>query len=351
MLRRSTPSFADATDRSVEVELRLVADVGGTNVRFALADLAGSTPRIYACESFPCAAFEFFEDAVEHFLSRTETRPDSAVIAVAGPIENGEARLTNGRWKFSEAAIVQHGFASAKLINDYVALAMSMEYLTDRDVGTIGPAKTVDHGITVGIVGAGTGLGVAAVVRQGDSAVVAATEGGHMAFAPADEAEIEILRLLTERFGRVSLERVLSGPGLCNLRWALGQMSDVDVDPLPPNEIVRRAMARNDALCVDALNRFCGIYGHAAGDIALTFGARGGMYLGGGIAPRLFDWLCASDFRRRFEAKGRLSGYVADIPTQVILHPYAALLGAANIRIEQHSHVAARLSAGGLGRR
>lgn len=354
MLRRSMPSSSGVMSRPTQTQLRLVGDVGGTNVRFAVADCSGSAPQLHACESFPCAAFAFFEDAVEHYLSQAEWRPGSAVIAVAGPIENGEARLTNGSWTVAETALMQHGFTSATLINDYVALALSMEHLTEHDVGVVGPAKAVNHGITVGIVGAGTGLGVAAVVRQGDDAVVAATEGGHMAFAPADETEIEILKLLTRRFGRVSLERLLSGPGLSNLRWALGQMNGVDVDPLPPNEIVRRALARSDALCVDTLNRFCGIYGHVAGDVALAFGARGGMFLGGGIAPRLFEWLSASDFRRRFEAKGRLSGYVADIPTQVILHPYAALLGAAGVRIEEHRRVAAPpmgLLARGLCRR
>ncbi len=330
MVRHSSFSSSGAGSRS---GLRLVGDVGGTNARFAVADLSSPTAQLVACESYPVASFERFEDAVKHYLNRTGKRPDSAVIAVAGPIEDGEAHLTNGRWNFSEAALMQSGFASAKLINDYVALALSLEHLGENDLGTIGPVATAAHGETVGIVGAGTGLGVAAVVRQNGTAAVAATEGGHMSFAPEDETEIEILRQLMQRFGRVSLERVLSGPGLTNLRWALGRINGAKPDPLSPEEIVRQALSGTDALCGQALDRFCSLYGHIAGDIALTFGATGGMFLGGGIAPRLLDRLRAGDFRRRFEAKGRLSHYVVGIPTQVVLHPYAALLGAAHLSI------------------
>ncbi|MES2033795.1 MAG: glucokinase, partial [Pseudomonadota bacterium] len=167
------------------------------------------------------------------------------------------------------------------------------------------------------------------LVRDGRGVSVAETEGGHVAFAPADDLEIEILRHLAGRFGRVSLERILSGPGLVNLRWALAQIRAVDIQPMEPADIVAAATRGEDALCVETLDRFCAIYGAAAGDFALAFGAAGGVYLGGGISPRILDVLRRRDFRARFEAKGRFSAYTGAISTQVILHPHAALLGAA----------------------
>lgn len=312
--------------------LRLVGDVGGTNVRFALADITGPTPRLFASESFLCADYPGIEAAIEHYLRSApvqNARPGAAAIAVAGPVTGGAAELTNGRWRVSEAALIEAGFPSARVINDYTALALSVRHLEPRDLGAIGEATAVAANQTLAVLGAGTGLGVSAAVRDGWSETIATTEGGHMAFAPGDEVEIEILRQLATQFGRVSLERLLSGPGLVSLRWALGRIAGHDAEPLTPEQIVTRATAGEDDLCVESLNRFCAIYGAAAGEIALVYGARGGVYIGGGIAANILGWLRQSAFRSRFEAKGRFVGYLKAIPTQVILHPYAALLGAA----------------------
>ena len=309
--------------------LSLVGDVGGTNVRFALADVSSATPRLLAGQSFLCADFAGLDQAIEHFLQGTGVRPGVAALAVAGPVTGGVADLTNGQWRVSEAALVAGGFRSARLINDYTALALSVRHLEPKDLGSIGDAPDPAPSQTVTVLGAGTGLGVSAAVHDGPSEAVATTEGGHIAFAPADEVEIEILQQLSVRFGRVSLERILSGPGLVNLRWALGRIAGQEAVPLSPEDIVTMAMSGADELCAEALDRFCAIYGSAAGDMALAYGARGGVYLGGGIAPSILEWLRGSAFRSRFEAKGRLAGYLEAIPTQVILHPYAALLGAA----------------------
>jgi glucokinase len=306
--------------------------VGGTNVRFALADVTGPTPRLFACQSSLCADYPGIEEAIEHYLRSVAAqgaRPRAAAIAVAGPVTGGATELTNGLWRMSEAALVDAGFPSARLINDYTALALSVRHLEPQDLGSIGGAATAVANQTVAVLGAGTGLGVSAAVRDGQSEAIATTEGGHIAFAPGDDIEIEILRQLTTQFGRVSLERLLSGPGLVSLRWALGRIAGREAEPLSPEQIVTRATAREDALCVESLDRFCAIYGAAAGDIALVYGARGGVYLGSGIAPNILGWLRQSAFRSRFEAKGRFAGYLKAIPTQVILHPYAALLGAA----------------------
>jgi glucokinase len=306
--------------------------VGGTNVRFALADITGPTPRLFACESFLCADYPELEAAIEHYLrgaSAQGARPRAAAIAVAGPVTGGATELTNGQWRISESALVDAGFPSARVINDYTALALSVRLLGSQDLGSIGDATPAAANQTVAVLGAGTGLGVSAAVRDGPSETIATTEGGHIAFAPGDEVEIEILRQLATQFGRVSLERLLSGPGLVSLRWALGRIAGREAEPLTPEAIVARATAGQDALCVESLDRFCAIYGAAAGDIALVYGARGGVYLGGGIAANILGWLRQSAFRSRFEAKGRFVGYLKAIPTQVILHPYAALLGAA----------------------
>ncbi len=305
---------------------RLVGDIGGTNARFAVAELVQGRPRLHDPRGFERAGAPSLEAAIDRYLAdwRGE-RPTEAVIAVAGPVIDGAADLTNGDWDMSERALRACGFDRARLINDYAALALSLRWLEGDDLGLIGEARPNSAG-TAAIVGAGTGLGVGAVVRDGRGEAVAVTEGGHIAFAPSDDLEIELLRVLTVRFGRVSLERILSGPGLVNLRRALAEVRGETVEDIAPRQIVDHADA--DALCGETLDRFCAIYGSACGDFAMAFGAAGGVYLGGGVSPRILDRLRASDFRARFEAKGRFEGYVKPIATAVILHDHAALLGA-----------------------
>lgn len=280
--------------------LRLVADVGGTNVRFALADLASPSPRLADPRGFPRADFATLEEAIDRYLPpRTATPwPRSVVVAVAGPVADGRVNLTNGRWCMDETTLRGHGFAQARLINDYEALALSIRRLGAADLGAIGDPRPSAIGSAV-VLGAGTGLGVAALVRDGLHEAIAVTEGGHIAFAPHDETEIEILRVLTSRFGRISLERLLSGPGLVNLRWALGRTRDLEVEPLAPDQIVELAAAGRDPLCTETLDRFCALYGAAAGDFALAYGAVGGVYLGGGIAPRMLERLRGGAVERR----------------------------------------------------
>ena len=308
----------------------LVGDIGGTNVRLAVADLSDGKPRLSAAKSLPHAGVATFEDVVDRYLKDHDgPRPEAIVVAVAGPIKDGEVRLTNGQWFISEKGLRAKGFGFARLINDYAALGYAVEHLEGSDLAIIGGEHPGLSGETVGVVGAGTGLGVAALVRDAHASSVMVTEGGHIAFAPVDDTEFEILKVLRARFQRVSVERVLSGPGLVNIHSALALIGGIDAEDLLPEEITRRAIAKSDSLCVETLDRFCGIYGRFAGDMALAFGARGGIYLGGGIAPRLLDQLNAGTFRRCFEDKGRFAGYMGIIPTKVIVHPFATLLGSA----------------------
>jgi glucokinase len=314
----------------MSVNSRLVVDVGGTNARFAIADTSAGRLALQEPLNFTCAEYPRFEDALEAYLQRRGgPRPAEAVVAWAGPVTGGEASCTNSPWVCSEAALQRAGFPRARLINDYTALALALPALSGEEVALLGPDLAPEPGQTLAVLGAGTGLGVAALAREAGVQLAVVSEGGHAGFAPADELEAALLLVLQERYGRVSLERLLSGPGLANIHWALAVLDGRPVDELAPSEIVRAAMTEEDELCGRALDQFCAIYGSVAGDVALTYGARGGVFLGGGIAPRILPVLERSAFRSRFEAKGRLSPYVATIPTKVIVHPFASLVGAA----------------------
>jgi glucokinase len=309
---------------------RLVVDVGGTNARFAVTDVAERRPALREPLNFTCADFPKFEDAMEAYLRQHGgLRPREAVVAWAGPVSGGAASCTNSPWVCSEDVLRRAGFERSRLINDYAALALALPALDEQDLGLVGPAVAAPEDQSLAVLGAGTGLGVAALARDDGTQVPVVSEGGHAGFAPVDDTEAAMLRLLQGRFGRVSLERLLSGPGLANIHWALAVLDGRAVDETAPSEIVRAALKGEDDLCVRALDQFCAVYGSVAGDVALTYGARGGVFLGGGIAPRILPILRSGPFRARFEAKGRLSDYVAAIPTKVILHPFASLVGAA----------------------
>jgi glucokinase len=312
----------------------LVGDIGGTNCRLALASVDDDALHLSEPSTLKCADFAKAEDAIDHYLS-TVDRPASiagAVIAVAAPINQGQAQFTNMAWRVSERVLAQHGLGKTILINDFKALALSITRLTLRDLITIGPVAAGDPNESIAVIGAGTGFGVGALARGVGGPTAISTEGGHVSFAPGDAVEIEVLRILSRRFGHLSIERILSGPGLVNLYAALAEIRGQAKDQIGSEDIVRLAEA-GDPLCRATLDRFCAIYGAAAGDIALTLGARGGVYLGGGIAPAIAGRLRQGDFRRRFEAKGRFQAYLAAIPTHIITHPYPALLGSAALAV------------------
>jgi glucokinase len=250
-------------------------------------------------------------------------------IAVAGPVIDGAMSFTNMSWSLSEVGLKAFGFQRAALINDYGALALAAAHLSSADWRAIGPERTPSKA-SIAVLGAGTGFGASLLARDGAGQAIVSTEGGHIAFAPGDEIEIQVLQILAKAFGRVSVERILSGPGLVNLHRALCEISGVATACVTPADITASARAGERA-AMETLERFCAIFGAVAGDFALSYGAQGGVFLAGGIAPRLLDILQASAFRSRFEAKGRFGDYVAAIPTRVVTHPYLALLGAAHV--------------------
>lgn len=313
-----------------DTQTMLVGDIGGTHARFASVDVARPAPwRLENRQDF-AIDFPTFDEALQQYMQRSGLKqvPSSATMAVAGPITHGEVRLTNRHWLISEEALRRFGCRQALLINDFVALAFCIDHLQPADLRSVGPtlAGMPDEPIT--ILGAGTGFGVSSLARYRGRMVPVATEGGHIGFAPGDAAEVAVLQQLMQRFGRVSVERLLSGPGLENVYQALEQVAGRTPQKFTAAQIAEHA-ARDQAGCRAALTMFCGVYGAVAGDFALSHGSRGGVYIAGGIALKIEAFLQQSPFRARFESKGRLSGYVQLIPTVLITSNDAALLGCA----------------------
>lgn len=312
-----------------EAHLALVGDFGGTNVRLALADLTHDVPSIENVRHYHTKDFGRGADTIAAYLANSPQRPSVAVIAAAGPVSQGAVHFTNLGWTLTEHELNAMGFVSARIINDFVAAALATRLLDAADVHQIGPGKS-DSSRNAAVMGPGTGFGASALVVDDEGrAIAVAAEGGHASFAPDDEVEIEVLRHLMRRLGHVSIERILSGPGLCNLHEALNAVEGLGNAPTSAEEITRNALA-GDRPSLRTVERFCAIMGAVAGNLALTYGAVGGVYIAGGIAPDILSILDRSAFRKRFEAKGRFADYLRPIATQVIIRTDAAFLGAAS---------------------
>jgi glucokinase len=314
----------------------LVADVGGTNVRFALVDLDAPGPlAVHSAQHFATRDYAGMAEAANTYLKQhaPSVALKSACFAVAGPVSDGKISFTNSDWAFSEKELGKKlGGTRVRLINDFEATAYAIPHLGKSDVTPIGPDVSGADGPqkTFCVLGPGTGLGMAGLVRDGARDVALVTEGGHAGFAPGNALEVAVLEFLRKRYDHVSRERLLSGAGLRNLYDAMCEIDGVDnIDP-KPEDVTAEAMRNAQSFCARVFGAFCAILGSAAGDAALTMGARGGVYLAGGILPDAVDFLQKSAFRARFTAKGRFHDYLAAIPTFLIVHPYAALLGAAS---------------------
>jgi len=320
----------------VSAPLALLADIGGTNARFALADIAGAHPlHADSVRSFEVANFQSLAAAAEHYLDGFEkerARIVTGVFALAGRIDGDAARITNHTWTISRAD-TQHalGLAKLRLVNDFAAQAMAIALLGPEDLATIGslpwqPSNARSR--TYGVLGPGTGLGVGGLVVREGCTFALETEGGHVSFAPGNDEESHLLERMTERFGRVSNERLVCGAGLVNIHRALCEMAGDEPPDLQPQDVTAGAAA-GDARCKHAIEVFCSVFGAIAGDLALTLGAWDGIFLTGGLVPKMIGELRTSAFRRRFEAKGRFAGAMAAVPTVAVLHPQAGLLGTA----------------------
>jgi glucokinase len=310
--------------------LGLVADIGSTNTRFALVDLAGEQPRLSHESNLHTAEFPTLQEALNAYLKSLPRgpRPECATLAVAAPVSGDHIKLTNHRWSFS-IPDVQHQTKLSRLrvINDFAAISMALPVLPREAFVAFGPTLETEAK-RCALIGPGTGLGMGALLSVEGRKVPLSSEGGHTSFAAVSDEEMDLARILSGRFGHVSNERILSGPGLVNVYEALCQLNGTEVQSLGPSEISQRALDSTDPLCVTTLGRFCAVLGSAAGDLALTLNADS-VYIAGGIAPRIVPFLKGSEFRCRFEAKGRFQDYMKRIPTYVITDPNPGLLGAA----------------------
>jgi glucokinase len=312
---------------------RLLADIGGTNARFAIERGPG---RIEDSATLACADYPSLVDAVRAYLARPglhDAGVRHAAVAIANPVEGDLVKMTNHVWQFSIAAArTALGLDTLLVVNDFAALSMAVPSLAASELTQVG-GKAADRsprdGAAIGVLGAGTGLGVGGLIAVHGAWHVLPSEGGHVAFSPADAREQAILNHLWTKWEHVSAERLISGPGLATIREALAAIRRQDAASLSPALVVERALDGSDPLCAEALDVFCGALGTMAANLAVTLCARGGIYIGGGVVPRLGDWFARSPFRARFDNKGRFSQFAADIPCYVIHAPYPALAGAA----------------------
>jgi glucokinase len=315
-----------------EKQFGLVADIGGTNGRFALVRAGGTEQSFELIEQrdYLCSKFDSFAAMAERYLSDCgQSQALPAVIAVAGPVEDNRCAMTNCQLIIDGGQLQKQGvFSSCQVVNDFAALASSLPILSAGDLMQIGPHGHGKSGAML-VVGPGTGLGAAFLTKNGSSYVVLEGEGGHMAFAPCDELEVEILRWFGKKYDRVSVERILSGSGLVDLHEALASIDGRGFENLSAEEIMKNGLLEEGAAQA-TLSRFCAILGSFAGDLALAGGCWHGIYIGGGILPRMPELLAASPFRQRFEAKGRFAEKMRQIPSWLITCKTPALLGAAS---------------------
>lgn len=305
---------------------RLIADIGGTNARFALVNSDGSIQDQMVLLG---ADHPDFVSAYQAYI-RLIGKPTitEAAIAIANPIDGDVIKMTNHNWNFSivEAQEIL-GLDSLIFKNDFEALAMSIPFLEPEDFYQIGGSK-IKKKSAIGVLGPGTGLGVSGLVFSGEKWTPLASEGGHTSFSPTTQREIEIFQACLKRYEHVSAERLISGSGLeliysliCELDGTLPESGLSAID------ISQSAMKQTDPQCKEALELFCGMLGVVAGNLAVTLGARGGIYIGGGIVPKLGSYFENSPFRKQFESKGRFTNYLQDIPVFVIQSTYPALVG------------------------
>lgn len=313
---------------------RMIADIGGTNARFALLDgLERRDEVVLACADYPDLV-----SAAEEYLRRVgaskNSRPLEAALAIAGPVTNDIVRMTNHVWQFSAAHTKQQlGLRRLIILNDFTALAMAVRHLKGADLEQVGGGKATPNA-PIAVIGPGTGLGVSGLIPSGQHWIPLQGEGGHVTLSVMNELEVAVLKQLQQRFSHISAERVLSGPGLVTLYDALCGVHGVVPEVLTPPELTARAKDGSCRMCLETVSMFCALLGTMTGNLVLTLGALGGAYIGGGIAPGLGPMFTSSRFRDRFEDKGRFTDYVSRVPTFLIRAELPALLGLASAFVE-----------------
>ena len=312
---------------------RLLADIGGTNARFALE----TAPQQFEhTEVFACADYDTIVDAAKTYLAQAGN-PDvrHAAVAIANPIVGDWVQMTNHHWAFSiETTRQALQLDTLLFLNDFTAQALAITKALPEDLVQVGGMKPVEQAPKA-VIGPGTGLGVSGLIPSPAGYVPLAGEGGHTSFPPFDDAEVMIWQYAKRQYGHVSVERFLSGAGLVLIYEALAEREGVKRQKPTPAEISERALSGSSPLCRLTLDIFCAMLGTVAANLALTLGARGGVYLCGGIIPRFIEYFKHSPFRNRFESKGRFDAYLAAIPVYVVLSRYPGITGAA-VALENH---------------
>lgn len=304
---------------------RLLGDVGATNVHFALLERDGRIHRLETLLSFDYDAIDEALDAYLGALPESE-RPEEAAFGVAAPVTGDRVAMINAPWSFSISALKKkYGWTALHAVNDFVANALAVPQLEVDDVTKVGEGASVEDA-NIAVLGPGTGLGVAGLVKCNGTWTAIAGEGGHATLAPMDSREAAIIDILRRQYAHVSAERVLSGPGLVNLYDSLCELAGKPAAPLTPERITD-LYPGCDPQCREAVMMFMGMLGTFAGSVALTFGAHGGVYIMGGIIPKILGTFVQSSFRERFEFRGRYRGYLSAIPTYVVTRPNPAFLG------------------------
>ena len=315
----------------------LIGDIGGTNARFAIAD--PERPGFSAAMTLQCADYAAADDAIRHYLSEMSAEaPDVICLAVAGPVVGNTVQVTNNHWTLNaEDIAADFSIDKVRLLNDFEAVAYSIPQMQAGDTEVIGLPDNkpkLDDDFNIAILGPGTGLGTAGLIRRGQALIPIVGEGGHIGFAPKSQVQVEILNALRSKFDRVSVERLVSGSGLENIYWALTRTHGEQRTQLSAQEIFANS---DDPGATETIQMFFEILGQVAGDLALTLGATDGVYLAGGIAKRYPKLLQNSGFRNAFDDKGRHRALMEQIPTLLITHDEPGLLGAAYCALELSS--------------
>ncbi|HLO96290.1 MAG TPA: glucokinase [Burkholderiaceae bacterium] len=325
---------------------RLLADIGGTNIRLATQQAPGSP--LSQVGRYACASFATLEEAIRHHLSQTgQALPPAAALGVATAVDGDWVRMTNHSWEFSQAGLRQAlGLQRLVVVNDFTALALAVPQLQSEDLQLLRSGRAVE-GAACAVIGPGTGLGMAAVLPRGAGRPPIALdgEGGHATLGSNEAQEHAVLQILGRRYGHVSAERALCGQGLVDIHQALRELREVHEgregrepalvsSPLTPQALLQAALSGEDALAQEAVAMFCALLGQVAGNAALTYGARGGVYIAGGIVPRLGALFEQSAFKQRFVQKGRLTGYVEQIPVYLVQATEMAALKGASVALD-----------------
>ncbi|WP_394174411.1 glucokinase [Thalassotalea litorea] len=314
--------------------VNIVADIGGTNLRIGMLDQTGSIKNLHL---YQCAEFSGLQTVLEDYFvqHQIDSSQVNACLAIACPVDKDLISMTNLPWEFKQSELkASLKLRSLYMINDYTAIAMSINSLDDSQKVKIGKGEPVAHK-PIAICGPGTGLGVANLFEYQGQWISVGGEGGHVDFAPTDDTEVAILNFLKKKYSRVSAEQLLSGLGIEQIYQALCELHNVEPQPYKAKDISAKGITKDCDICHQAMQQFCKTLGSFAGNLALTTGAFGGVYIAGGIVPRFLEFFANSDFRTRFEAKGRFEGFNQAIPTYVITEPQPGISGASAFLTQQ----------------